>query len=283
MSPTIGVSVHPARDIEDPLGTLRRWTERRDRALVQVGEGPQQEVAPGGRAEDCELVVTIGGDGTALAGVRAAAPARTPVLGVAFGSLGALTTVPAAGLGEALDRFVIGDWHEIARPALVAKRGDETLLAYNDLAVVRCGEGQVRTRVTLDGELYARLAGDGAIVSTPVGSAAYTLASGGPLLAPGAEAFAFTPLPTHGGSIPPLVAGGRSTLRLDVEGGYGGARLELDGRAIGDHDGRLEVTLRAQAAILVGLGAGEPFITGLRERGLIADSPRILAEEAARG
>jgi NAD+ kinase len=278
----VGVSVHPSRDIHEPLGELRRWVERHGASLVQVGGGAQQEVAPVGGADDCEVVVSIGGDGTALAAIRAAAPSGVPVLGVAFGSLGALTTVPADGLTAALDHFEAGDWHPIARPALAVTRGDEVLLAYNDLAVVRRGEGQVRTHVELDGELYARLAGDGMIVATPIGSGAYTMAAGGPLLAPGANAFVFTPLPTHGGSIPPLVVSGDSTLRLTVSAGFGGARLEIDGRVVDEHDGPIEATLRPGAAALVGLGVSVPFLTGLRERGVISDSPRVLAEEAAR-
>jgi NAD+ kinase len=277
---SIGVTVHPTRDVGGPLETLRVWASGHGARIVQVGGGSQPEVAPAGDAAGCELVVTIGGDGTALAGLRAAAPAGRPLLGVACGSLGALTTVSAAGLGDALDRFSAGDWHRVSRPALVVRRGDEELLAYNDLALVRAGEGQLRTRVELDGVLYGRLAGDGLIVSTPVGSSAYTLAAGGPLLAPGTAAFVFTPLPTHGGAIPPLVVPGDSSLRLEVSAAVNGARLEIDGRQVGDHEGALEVSLRGEAAILVGLQAGDPLITGLRERGVIADSPRILAEDA---
>ncbi len=280
MTRTVGVTVHPARNVREPLKALRNWAERTDTELVQVGGGPQQEVAPFGSVEGCELVVAIGGDGTALAAMRTAAPADRPLLGVAFGSLGALTSVAADRLADALDRFDAGDWRPVERPALTVRRGEEMLLAYNDLAVVRRGQGQVRTRVELDGELYARLAGDGAVVSTPIGSSAYTLAAGGPLLAAGTDAFVLTPLPTHGGRVPPLVAGGSSTIGLEVDGGFGGARLELDGRIAVGHEGALEVGLRTGAATLVGLGAAEEFLTGLRERGVVADSPRILAEDA---
>lgn len=282
MISAIGVAVHPSRDISEPLAALRAWASEHDVELIQVGGGSQPEVASPGEAGQCDVVVTIGGDGTALAGARAAAPADRPLLGVAFGSLGALTTVAADELPAALDCFAAGDWHAVERPALAIRRGEEELVAYNDLALIRREDGQLRTRVELDGELYARLAGDGIVVSTPVGSSAYTLAAGGPLLAPGTDAFVLTPLPTHGGSIPPLVVPGDSVLRLEVTAALSGARLELDGRTAGKHDGPLEVTLRPHGLRLVALEGGKSLLAGLRERGVIADSPRILAEDDAR-
>ena len=282
MITAIGVAVHPSRDVSEPLAVLRGWASDHDVDLLQVGGGNQPEVARSGEAGECDVVVTIGGDGTALAGVRAAAPAGRPLLGVAFGSLGALTTVAADGLPRALDCFAAGDWHAVRRPALAIRRGEEELVAYNDLALVRREDGQLRTHVELDGELYGRLAGDGILVSTPVGSSAYTLAAGGPLLAPGTDAFVLTPLPTHGGSIPPLVVPGDAMLRLEVTGALSGARLELDGRTAGDHDGPLEVRLRRDAVQFVGLESGESLLTGLRQRGVIADSPRIVAEDGRR-
>src|SRR5437588_735979 len=92
---------------------------------------------------------------------------------------------------------------------------------------------------TEDCDLLARLAGDGCIVSTPIGSSAYALAAGGPLLAPDLEALLVTPLPTHGGSCPPFVVGSRSVIRLVATPGLGGARLELDGQVSDALEGSL--------------------------------------------
>jgi len=113
-----------------------------------------------------------------------------------------------------------------------------------------------------------------------MGSRADARAGGGPIVAAGTDAFVLAALPTHGGRVPRLVAGGSWTIGLEVAGGFGGARLELDGRIAVGHEGSLEVGLRPGAATLVGLGAAEKFLTGLRERGVVADSPRILAEDA---
>ena len=70
--------------------------------------------------------------------------------------------------------------------------------------------------MSVDDVLYAAVAGDGMVVATALGSSAYTMAAGGPILAAGAKGMAVTPLAPHGGSCPPLVAGMDSRLSLTV-------------------------------------------------------------------
>ena len=153
------------------------------------------------------------------------------MLGVACGSLGALTAVTADELEDALERVAAGDWTERRLPALVVEReGEEDLRAINDLVLVRGGAGQVMVEIEIDGERYIRLAGDGLVAATPLGSTAYTLAAGGPMLAPGALGLVLTPLAPHGGVCPPLVTARGTTVRVILEPGHGGARVELDGQ-----------------------------------------------------
>lgn len=280
----IGVVVHPTRTIESPLRALREWTDAHGVEVVQVAAPcRQQEVAGRGDAAECDLIVSIGGDGTTLAALRTGAGPQVPVLGVAYGSLGALTSVDPAGVARAVERFSRGDWVPRRLPALDLQAEDGTVLfALNDIVIVRAGEGQVRVTAHVDGVLFARFAGDGCIVSTPVGSSAYSLSAGGPLLPPDMRAFVLTALPTHGGFSPPLVVGGDSELRLDTAAGYGGARLELDGQINELPGDSLSVRLRPDAATLVAFDDQEPLLEGLRRRQIIFDSPRMVAE-AERG
>ena len=60
------------------------------------------------RLKDTALVVTLGGDGTFLAGARVAAPRGIPLLGVNLGRLGFLTEVESDQLEEGLTRFLDG-------------------------------------------------------------------------------------------------------------------------------------------------------------------------------
>jgi NAD+ kinase len=278
----VGVVVHPSRAVERPLQALRDWVAQHSIELVQVRAGFRQPpVANPGAAGDCDLIVSIGGDGTMLAALRAAAVVGRPVLGIACGSLGVLTAIPAGTVVDALDRFQDGDWTGHRLPALdVARVQGDGLFALNDLAIVRAGQGQIGITVMVDGALFVEFVGDGCIVSTPSGSSAYGLAAGGPLLSADADAFVVTPLTAHGGSCPPLVVGSSAEVLLIAATRYGGARLEIDGQLTEMEIEPLTITYRAAAATIVGFSGQVPLLTRLRQRRVIIDSPRILAEMA---
>jgi NAD+ kinase len=270
--------------VERPLLALRQWAAAHSVRLVQIQAAFRQPVVaePGG-AGDCTLIVSIGGDGTMLAALRAAARAGRPVLGVACGSLGVLTSTPATKLARALERFQTGDWIAHPLPALdVGREEGEDMFALNDLAIVRAGQGQIAITVLVDATLYVEFVGDGCIASTPVGSSAYGLGAGGPLLSADADAFVVTPLTAHGGSCPPIVVASSAEVQLLPETRYGGARLELDGQLVDTRITPLTITSRAAAATIVGFADQKPLLTRLRERRVIIDSPRILAEMARR-
>ena len=101
--------VHPTRDIDKAVATIERWTAQEGLDLVQLpAQGNTRVVADAGTVSSADLVVALGGDGTVLAALRAAAGTDTPVLGVACGSLGAMSAVTAEELDQALDRFKAG-------------------------------------------------------------------------------------------------------------------------------------------------------------------------------
>jgi len=280
-----GVLVHPTRNVDGPLRLLREWTEEHGVELVQIGAPyPQRPVADEGDADDTDLIVSIGGDGTTLAALRAGAEAGSPVLGIGCGSLGALANVSAGDVHRSLDRFVLGEWRPRLFPALwVARSQDEPLFALNDVALVRESGSQVRVSAYVDGALFARIAGDGAVVSTPIGSSGYAISAGGPLLLTGIDAYVLTPLPKHGGFAPPLVIGVGSELELDAAASFGGVRLEVDGQVAGTGVGSVTVSFRPAVATQISFDDQEPILSGLRRRGILVDSPRFLAEDAREG
>jgi NAD+ kinase len=88
----IGLVVHPTRDVRRPLDDLLAWAAEHGAEVTQIPYGDHL-LLPEGTAESCTLVVAIGGDGTTLAAIHHAAEVGKPVLGIACGSLGALTAV----------------------------------------------------------------------------------------------------------------------------------------------------------------------------------------------
>ena len=279
----LALVVHPARPIDAPLDTIERWASERGMDVVQVAVDRDggRRVAPAAELAPGDLLVAVGGDGTVLAALRASLAAEVPVLGVACGSLGALTAVHAGGLADALERVRAGDWQPRRLPAIeVAAAGRESTWAINDLVLVRQGTAQLVVEVAVGDERYARLAGDGLIVATALGSTAYSMAAGGPVLMAGTPAMVCTPLAMHGGHAPPLVVPATAALSLTVHPGFGGFRAEIDGQAQPDAALAYRLSLRAGRATLVSFGPDPRALTGLRERGLILDSPRILARDA---
>src|SRR5918996_264621 len=221
----LGLVVHPRRDLEGALETAGEWASKHGVAVGQgTIPGQTRQVAEPVEAASCDLVVSLGGDGTTLAALHAAAPVSRPVLGVACGSIGVLTSVFASRLAPALDQV---------------------------------GAGQVITSITINGELYARAAGDGLVIATPLGSTAYTMAAGGPIL--GTEGMVVMPLATHGGAAPPLVIGPKSRVNLVVEPGFGGSRFEVDGQELATAAAEVAVSQRGDYATLVTLADQEPL------------------------
>ena len=277
----IGLVVHPSRDIDGTLATLGDWAAARGIEVVQLpARGAMRMVAPLGEVSACDLVVAVGGDGTVLTALRAAAPHATPVLGIACGSLGALSAVMAPDTTAALDSFENGSWSRREVPALEAfVDGERIAWSINDFVLVRRTMGQLSVDVTVGDELYVRLAGDGVIVATALGSSAYSMAAGGPVLVDGTGAFLVTPVAMHGGSAPPLVVRAGVDVTLDAHPGYGGFDVEVDGHPQETDALRFVVRLVESSGTLVTLGDPGLGLTALRRRGVLTDSPRVLARD----
>jgi NAD+ kinase len=276
----VALVVHPTRDIDNAVATIERWTAHEGLDLVQLpAQGNTRVVADAGEVSSADLVVALGGDGTVLAALRAAAGTDTPVLGVACGSLGAMSAVAAEELDQALDRFKEGDWTTRALPALTVESDAGADWAANDFVIVRRGAGQVTADVSVDDELYVRLAGDGVVVATPLGSSAYTMAAGGPIAVAGAPVYLCTPVAMHGGSAAPLVVPADARLTVDVRPGFAGYVIEVDGQRRHATAASYRFALEPDRLRLVTFDRSGHGLTALRRRGVLADSPRILARD----
>jgi NAD+ kinase len=277
----LGLVVHPTRSLDTVLETTTAWARAHGAKVGQVRiPGLTRQVADPVDAADCEILLSLGGDGTALHALHAGAPAERPVLGIACGSVGVLTSVTGDRVAWALDQFAEGRWSARAVPGLAIASSDGPVeVVINDMTLMRAGPGQVVIAITVDDVLYVRVAGDGVVVATALGSSAYSMAAGGPILAPGVEGMVVTPLAPHGGSAPPLVTGPNSTLSLEIEQTYSSVRYDVDGRSMPRPGDVLTVRHQPKYAVLVELADEEPRLTGLRQRGLVRDGPRVLVRD----
>jgi len=186
-------------------------------------------------AEDdapADLVVAVGGDGTLLATTRLLGGRPGPVLGVNLGKLGFLAAFSAEEvLAYAEGRSVVA-WRSLTAPLLsVSARGEPPRVALNDVTISQGVMTRlIHFRLAVDGGHAAAYRADGVVVSTPVGSTAYSLSLGGPILMPDVRALVVTPVAPQALANRPIVLSEHARLRLVVEGRVDELALVLDGQ-----------------------------------------------------
>jgi NAD+ kinase len=192
----------------------------------------------GSTIADADVLVTIGGDGTLLRGARIAAPHDIPLLGVNTGRLGFLTEVEGGDAAlETLRRILSGNDYTIEeRVALQASvNGGPAMFALNDVVVHKGNASRiVPFGLRLDGEDVAHIPSDGIVVATPTGSTAYFLSAGGPIVAPGVDAFGIAPLLPHTLFSRPLIVPAASRIEIHCDSEILHANLETDGNVTAD-------------------------------------------------
>ncbi len=172
--------------------------------------------------ELCDLAVVLGGDGTMLGVARSLAPFGTPIVGVNAGRLGFITDIVLEDMERLLPALLQGQCTRDVRRMLRAElvRDGENIfsgLAVNDIGVShgRAG-GMVEFIVYVNGIQMASQSADGIICSTPTGSTAYSLAAGGPLLAPMLDGVTLVPVAPHTLSNRPIVLPGESSIDIEI-------------------------------------------------------------------
>jgi len=189
----------------------------------------------------CDLVVVIGGDGTLLDAGRSLAATGVPILGVNQGRLGFLVDVRPEDIRETLTALLRGEYISETRllfEATVRHQAGEVagpLLAVNDVVIrnlmaIRMLEFETWLSRDDGWEFISHHRADGIIVSTPTGSTAYALSSGGPVMHPALDAVAVVPICPHTLSDRPIVVPADRTIRIVLGGDPSGAHATCDGQ-----------------------------------------------------
>lgn len=210
-----------------------------------------------------DAAVCFGGDGTILHAARHAAVHGVPLLGVNLGSVGFMAELEEHELAQ-LTRLADGNFRTEKRMMLTARllRGDRVIyekLALNDAVVSKSNVARVvELELLADGIPVYQLAGDGIIVSTPTGSTAYSLSSGGPVVDPSLDSLVATPVCAHQLTARPvIIAPDRTvTVRLMKRSRKKTAYLCVDGGRVVHVTGtdRVEISRAQCAAELIVLG-----------------------------
>lgn len=188
-------------------------------------------------ANQCDLAIVVGGDGTLLNAARSLADAKVPLLGINLGRLGFLADVSPDSMTEQLDQILGGHFAAEDRSLLAAKvwRGNECISqsdAFNDVVIHKWDIARmIELQVQIDGRLLNTQRSDGLIVATPTGSTAYALSGGGPILHPSLDAMVLVPICPHSLNNRPIVVDETSAIEVMVQtGAYRQAQMTCDGQ-----------------------------------------------------
>lgn len=251
---TIGILTKPQfPELETVLKQLVRWLQSQNKTIVLGSSAAallHEDNSHGdlALASQSELVIVLGGDGTMLSAARLVETRCTPILGVNMGGLGFLTEVTVENLYDSLEKVFTQQFFLDNRLRLQARishhdsREDQGT-ALNEIVISKGTIGRmIKTHIQVDKQFVTLLRGDGVIVSSPTGSTAYSMSSGGPILDPSLQALLLTPISPHTLTHRPLLVPSDVSLEIAVTNG-------VEVRAI--FDGQIGFVMNQGDSILI--------------------------------
>ncbi len=200
---------------------------------------------PDFEARKADLIVSLGGDGALLSAARVAIKADRPLIGINSGRLGYLCAMSF----EQIDRFdgIIAEAKTRKAYLLELSTEEERAYALNDVIVAKRNFGKtVDLKVSIEGSADMDVRGDGVIICTPLGSTAYNLSAGGPVLDYDADIFALTPICAHNPGAHSRVMNGNKAVTIGVN--HESALVYADGELIKETSKSVKVS-RSQKAL----------------------------------
>ncbi len=239
---------NPTSEILDLLPKLFAWLtkrkitvallERDHEKLSQANNQLAKVISPIGPDElhlKSDLIISLGGDGTLLGVCRLAQKNTAPIFGVNFGKLGFITEFTESSLWEGLELFFKKPQSfKIPFFNAVIKKGTKVVSSEKFLNDAVIHKNDISRLFSLSAHINKQhvfnLSGDGLIVSTPIGSTAYSMAAGGPIIYSDVNALTLTPICPHSLTHRPLVLPDKETIELKLLESDEAVSLTLDGQ-----------------------------------------------------
>lgn len=185
--------------------------------------------------KNCDVLLTIGGDGTIIHCAKHAAQFSKPILGINLGRLGYVAELEANET-DMLKALIRGEYTLESRLMLDVKvnrenGNTESYVAVNDAVISRGSLSRIiDLDVSIDGSPVSSYRADGILLSTPTGSTAYALSAGGPVIAPNLKCFELVPICSHSLSARCVILSSQSTVQVKAESPDGKSYLTIDGQ-----------------------------------------------------
>ncbi|QKQ24556.1 NAD(+) kinase [Candidatus Ruthia endofausta] len=225
---TIGIITKPNDSVsEDTAIELREFLSTQGVSMVFDDKSIAQQA---------DLIIVLGGDGSLLSTARSFVDNNIPILGINLGRLGFLADVPLTDMLDIVSEVLNGKYTKEKRCLLSCQieRNNEALdnfLALNDVVIHRKEHlKMVEFDVYIDDKFVNNQRADGLIITTPTGSTAYALSSGGPIMHPGVNVIGLVSICPHTMSHRPLLVSGDSEVVIQVKDSDNGAIVSFDGQ-----------------------------------------------------
>ncbi len=185
-------------------------------------------------SQNCQGIIVLGGDGTVLNTARTVI--QVPLLGVNLGRVGFLSEVDIPELESSLQKLINDEYVLEERMMLfsqVVRQGQvlDNSIALNDAVITKGAFSRmIRLKAEVDKETIAVYPVDGLIVSSPTGSTAYSLSSGGPVVVPDMDLMILTPICPHTLWARPVVMPASRQLKITVLSDNAEIMLTMDGQ-----------------------------------------------------
>ncbi|MBK7980200.1 MAG: NAD(+)/NADH kinase [Ignavibacteriae bacterium] len=187
-------------------------------------------------SQNCDVIISIGGDGTLLNTAFHARLTQTPLIGVNFGKLGFLAEYDTDRIDEVITNLTKGNLIIEKRITLQGKclsEESDTFYAVNDIVIDR-GKYPKMIEITIevDNEYVSTFSADGIIISTPTGSTGYSLSTGGPIVNPRTQAITLSPISPHTLTMRPLVISSDQKVVIKAFSPYQNVQVICDGQRV---------------------------------------------------
>jgi NAD+ kinase len=184
----------------------------------------------------CDLMVSIGGDGTFLESIPYVICQNTPVIGINSGRLGFLSNISKDSITEAFQAILAGNYSVEYRTLICFKQPDTIFngmnFALNDITIHKSNSSLITIDTYINDEFLNTYWTDGLIISTPTGSTAYSLSAGGPVVVPGSGNLILTPISSHNLTVRPLIIPDTNIISLKVNSRSGSYAITADNRTL---------------------------------------------------
>ncbi|MCX7833447.1 MAG: NAD(+)/NADH kinase [Ignavibacteria bacterium] len=157
--------------------------------------------------ESCNILLSLGGDGTFLNTARLIKNSNIPILGVNLGALGFMAEVGPKEINNFISNIEKGKYKIIDFCVISAElENNKFLYGINEIVIDKSNSIRViEIEISYNNEKVVNFLGDGVIVSTPTGSTGYSLSAGGPIICPYSNVLLITPICPHTLNFRPIV------------------------------------------------------------------------------